>query len=163
VVIFFGLQTQRTAQTQGTAGAIFAGPASPGISTKCTADGAHEPEMRHKMEPGGSIGAACGARRTKHAVHWPDTPKFSDREDPGHRVGPLTPNGASPPRCFPANFTPVPLGGDPARFADQSAILDGGYPVAVPSGARAKTAHAFFLLMAGHVQRLGRGAPRPRV
>ena len=38
----------------------------------------------------------------------------------------------------------IPLRGDPARFADQIAILDGGYPVAVPSGARAKTVRALF-------------------
>jgi len=56
----------------------------------------------------------------------------------------MTPNGASLPRCCPANFIPVPLGGDPARCADQSAILEGGYPVAVPSGARAETGKALF-------------------
>ena len=96
------------------------------------------------MELGGSIRAACGARLSNHAVHWPDTPKFSDCEDSGHRVGPLTPRGASPPRCCPSNVIPVPLGGDPARCADQSAILEGGYTVAVPSGARAKTGKALF-------------------
>jgi hypothetical protein len=39
---------------------------------------------------------------------------------------------------------PVPLGGDPARFADQSAILEGGYPIGVPSWAGAKTVRALF-------------------
>jgi hypothetical protein len=109
---------------------------------------------------GGIIRAACVAHRSKHAVHWPDTSKFSDREDSGHRVGPLTPNGASPPRCDPSNFIPVPVGGDPARFADQSAILEGGCPVAVPSGARAKSAQASILPMAGHAQRPGAGTLR---
>ena len=56
----------------------------------------------------------------------------------------MTPNAASPPRCHPTNFIPVPLGGDPARCADQSAILEGGYYVAVPSGAGAKTVCALF-------------------
>jgi hypothetical protein len=109
---------------------------------------------------GGRIRDACGARRSNHAVQWPDTPKFSDREDLGHRVGPLTPNEASSPRCDPSNFKWVTLGGDSAHFADQSAILEGRYPVAVPSGADAKTAHASFLLKAGHAQRLGAGALR---
>jgi len=72
----------------------------------------------------------------------------------------LTPNEASPSRCDPSNFKCVTLGGDSARFADQSAILEGRYPIAVPSGAGAKTAHASFLLKAGHAQRLGAGALR---
>jgi hypothetical protein len=55
---------------------------------------------------------------------------------------------------------PLELGGDPARIANQSAVLEGGYPVAVPSGAGAKTAHASFLPIAGHAQRLGAGALR---
>jgi len=113
------------------------------------------------VDMGSRICAACVAHRSKHAVYWPDTLKFSDCEDSGHRVGLLAPNGASPPRCDPSNFIPVPLGGgDPVRFEDQSAILEGGYPVAVPSEAVAKTAHASFLPMAGHAQRLGAGALR---
>ena len=78
------------------------------------------------MELWASIRAVCGARRSNPAVHWPDTPIFSDCEDSGHRIGPMTPNGASPPRCCSANFTPVPLGGNPSLFADQGAILEGG-------------------------------------
>ena len=109
---------------------------------------------------GGRIRAACVAYRSNHAVQWPDTHKFSDREDLGHRVGPLTPNEAFPPRCDPSNFKWVTLGGDSVRFADQSAILEGGCPVAVPSGAGAKTAQASFLLNAGHAQRLGAEALR---
>jgi hypothetical protein len=110
---------------------------------------------RHEFDRKYMWGVANGS---KHAVHWPDTPKFSDREDSEHRVGPLTPNGASPSRCDPSNLMPVPLGGDLARFADQSAIPEGGWPVAVPSGARAKSAHAAFLPMVGHAQRRGAGS-----
>ena len=88
-------------------------------------------------------------RRVRHAPLEPRRtlaghPKFSDREDSGHRGRAVEPNAASPPRCCRMNFIPAPLGGDPARFADQSAILEGGYPVAVPSGAGAKTVHALF-------------------
>ena len=72
----------------------------------------------------------------------------------------MTANEASPPRRDPSNFKWVTLGGHSARFADQSAILEGRYPVAVPSGVGAKTAHASFLLKAGHAQRLGAGALR---
>jgi len=96
--------------------------------------------------PRGSIRGACGARRSNHAVQRLDTPKFSDREDLGHRVGPLTPNEASPSRWNPSNFKWVTPGGDSARVADQSAILESRYPIAVPSGAGAKTTHASFLL-----------------
>jgi hypothetical protein len=116
--------------------------------------------MRQTRQPRDSVRGACGVRRSSHAVQWPDTPKFSDREDLGHRVGPLTPNEASPSRWNPSNFKWVTLGGDSARVAYQSAILEGRYPIAVPSGAGAKTAHASFLLKAGHAQRLGAGALR---
>jgi hypothetical protein len=102
------------------------------------------------MELGGSICAACS-----HTVHRPDNLTFSDRKDSEQRVGPLTPNGAFSPRCCPANLISVPPGGDSARFADQSAIREGGNPVAVPSGSGAKSAHASSLPMARHAQRLG--------
>ena len=62
--------------------------------------------------------------------------------------------------CDPSNFKWVTLGGDSTRFTDQSAILEGSYPVAVPSGAGTKTVHAYFLLKAGHAQRLGAEALR---
>jgi len=72
----------------------------------------------------------------------------------------VEPKASSSPRWNPSNFKWVTLGGDSARFADQSAILEGPYPVAVPSGAGAKTAHAYFLHKAGHAQRLGAGTMR---
>ena len=75
----------------------------------------------------------------------------------------MTPNEASPSRWNPSNVKWVTLGGDSARVADQSAMLAGRYPIAVPLGAGAKTAHASFLLKAGHAQRLGAGALRHSV
>jgi hypothetical protein len=136
----------------------FGNACPPGISTESTADGAHAPEMRQTRQPRGSIRGSCGARRSKHAVHWPDTPKFSDLRGLLQRGRTAGPKAPSSPRWNPSNFKWVTLGGDPARFADQSAILEGGCAVAVPSGHVPKPAARYFQPWRVYAQGLAQAA-----
>jgi hypothetical protein len=102
-----------------------------GISTKCSADASHAPEIRQTIELGGRTRAACVARRPIRAVPWPDTPQISEWRGfwPRGRTG--TPMQPPRPRCGPSNFTTVRLGGGPARYPDHIAILEGRHLGAV--------------------------------
>ena len=115
----------------------------------------------------GDAPIAAGAQLVAPAAIW--FPRSAPAPDFGACSVPLDAKApgrtVDTQRGLPVTMEPLELqvgnrGGDSARVADQSAILEGRYPIAVPSGAGAKTAHASFLLKAGHAQRLGAGALR---